>query len=98
MKSMAAARIMSGDPASLQLRFLQTVSEIAAENNSTTLFPIPMDLLAPFLKAKAALSAEELPGQEDEENEEVPELPSSDVVPGRLAAGEPVHVEKKKEG
>jgi len=96
-KLVAAAQIMSADPAALQLRFLQTVSEIAAENNSTTLFPIPMDLFTPFLKAKKALSAEESPGQEDEEDEEVPELPSSELFPGRLAAGEPVRVEKKEE-
>lgn len=41
-----AARLLSTHPASLQLRFLQTVTEIAAENNSTTLFPIPIDLLS----------------------------------------------------
>ena len=45
-----AARNMSQDPAALQLRFLQTVVEIAAENNSTTLFPLPMDLFRPFLE------------------------------------------------
>src|SRR6478672_6897746 len=45
-----AARMLSSQPASLQLRYLQTVTEIAAENNSTTLFPIPIDLLRPFLQ------------------------------------------------
>lgn len=45
-----AARILSLAPASLQLRFLQTASEIAAENNSTTLFPLPMDLFSPLKK------------------------------------------------
>ena len=49
-----AARNMSQDPAALQLRFLQTVVEIAAENNSTTLFPLPMDLFRPFLEKAAA--------------------------------------------
>ncbi|MBP1687794.1 MAG: hypothetical protein H6Q33_3937 [Deltaproteobacteria bacterium] len=34
----------------LQLRFLQTLTEIASENNSTTIFPLPIDLIAPFLK------------------------------------------------
>jgi len=43
-----AARLLSAEPASLQLRFLQTVSEIAAENNSTTLFPLPIDLFGPL--------------------------------------------------
>ena len=44
-----AAAVMSQEPASIQLRFLQTVSEIAAENNSTTLFPIPIDIFRPFM-------------------------------------------------
>jgi regulator of protease activity HflC (stomatin/prohibitin superfamily) len=42
-----AARLLSSQPASLQLRFLQTASEIAAEKNSTTLFPLPIDLFSP---------------------------------------------------
>jgi regulator of protease activity HflC (stomatin/prohibitin superfamily) len=45
-----AARMLSSQPASLQLRYLQTVSEIASENNSTTIFPLPMDLFSAFLK------------------------------------------------
>jgi regulator of protease activity HflC (stomatin/prohibitin superfamily) len=45
-----AAKLLSLEPASLQLRFLQTASEIAAENNSTTLFPLPIDLFSPFKK------------------------------------------------
>ena len=44
-----AADVMEQHPAALQLRFLQTVGEIAAENISTTLFPIPIDLFAPFV-------------------------------------------------
>ncbi len=43
-----AARLLSSQPASLQLRFLQTVSAIAAEKNSTTLFPLPIDLFTPI--------------------------------------------------
>jgi regulator of protease activity HflC (stomatin/prohibitin superfamily) len=45
-----AARMLASQPASLQLRYLQTVKEIAAENNSTTIFPLPMDLISAFLK------------------------------------------------
>ena len=45
-----AAGIISKYPEALQLRYLQTLREISAENNSTTLFPIPIDLLKPFLK------------------------------------------------
>jgi hypothetical protein len=36
----------------LQLRYLQTLREISAEKNSTTLFPIPIDLLTPFINLK----------------------------------------------
>ena len=45
-----AAAVISPNPAALQLRYLQTLVEIAAEKNSTTIFPIPIDTLAPFLK------------------------------------------------
>ena len=44
-----AAKMLASEPVSLQLRYLQTVTEIAAENNSTTIFPLPMDLLRPFM-------------------------------------------------
>ncbi len=47
-----AAAIISKDPAALQLRYLQTLTEVASENNSTTVFPIPIDLLSPFLQKK----------------------------------------------
>jgi regulator of protease activity HflC (stomatin/prohibitin superfamily) len=46
-----AANIMSQNPVSLQLRYLQTLAEIAGEKNSTTVFPIPIDILTPFMKA-----------------------------------------------
>ncbi len=45
-----AAVIISKDPAALQLRYLQTLSEIAIENNSTILFPIPIDFFRHFIK------------------------------------------------
>jgi regulator of protease activity HflC (stomatin/prohibitin superfamily) len=44
-----AAKILSDQPSALTLRYLQTLKEIAAEHNSTTIFPIPIDLLKPFL-------------------------------------------------
>ena len=48
-----AARILSEQPSALTLRYLQTLREIATEKNSTTIFPVPIDLLKPFLgKAK----------------------------------------------
>jgi hypothetical protein len=49
-----AARVMSAQPGALQLRYLQTVSEIATENNSTTLFPLPLELFRPFLEKATA--------------------------------------------
>ena len=45
-----AAAILSKEPASLQLRYLNTLSEIATENNSTIIFPLPLDILSAFLK------------------------------------------------
>jgi regulator of protease activity HflC (stomatin/prohibitin superfamily) len=49
-----AARQLAVEPSALQLRYLQTVTEIAAENNSTTIFPIPIELFRPFLTQAAA--------------------------------------------
>jgi regulator of protease activity HflC (stomatin/prohibitin superfamily) len=46
-----AAKMLQSQPASIQLRYLQTITEIAAENNSTTIFPLPIDLITPFLRA-----------------------------------------------
>jgi regulator of protease activity HflC (stomatin/prohibitin superfamily) len=48
-----AAAVISKNPAAIQLRYLQTLVEIAAEKNSTTIFPIPIDTIAPFLKRPA---------------------------------------------
>ena len=45
-----AAAIIADHPIALQLRYLQTLREVASENNSTTLFPIPIDLFRPFMK------------------------------------------------
>jgi len=45
-----ASGIIGDHPMALQLRFLQTLTEVAAENNSTTLFPVPIDLFSPFIK------------------------------------------------
>jgi regulator of protease activity HflC (stomatin/prohibitin superfamily) len=49
-KLIDAAALMETRPMSLQLRYLQTLNQIASENNSTTVFPIPIDLFKPFLK------------------------------------------------
>ncbi len=44
-----AAKILGKEPTAIQLRFLQTLVEVAAENNSTTIFPVPIDLITNYL-------------------------------------------------
>ncbi len=60
-----AAQIISAAPSALQLRYLQTLREISAENSSTVIFPLPIDMVRPFLelagKAGAAVPKEEQP-------------------------------------
>src|SRR5512139_4131911 len=55
-----AAKIISTEPATLQLRFLQTLTEIATEKNSTIIFPVPIDLLRPFFER--SIRKEQTPG------------------------------------
>ena len=45
-----AADNIAAEPVALQLRFLQTLTEVASEKNSTIIFPVPIDLLIPFIK------------------------------------------------
>ena len=56
-KLAAAAAIISREPSALQLRYLQTLLEIGGDQNSTIVFPLPLDLIAPFLE-RAAQHAE----------------------------------------
>jgi len=53
-----AAGIIQKFPMALQLRYLQTLREISAENNSTTIFPVPIDLFKPFLELMSKKSEE----------------------------------------
>jgi regulator of protease activity HflC (stomatin/prohibitin superfamily) len=57
-----AADVIQAHPSALQLRYLQTLVEISAEKNSTTIFPLPIDLLSPFIKL-AQSAADQLPSQ-----------------------------------
>jgi len=57
-----AAKMLATQPASLQLRYLQTVTEIAAENNSTTIFPLPIEMLSGFFRKASEAAA---PSTED---------------------------------
>ena len=51
-KMVEAAKLMEAHPVSVQLRYLQTLKEVAAENNSTTLFPIPIDIMSVLMPKK----------------------------------------------
>jgi regulator of protease activity HflC (stomatin/prohibitin superfamily) len=73
-----AARTLASEPSAIQLRYLQTVTEIAAENNSTTIFPIPIELFRPFLESQAARRAVPLP--------EEAEAPGAPLPAGDLSA------------
>jgi len=47
-----AAAVIASQPLAMQLRYLQTLAEIATENNSTTIFPVPIDLFEPLIRAR----------------------------------------------
>jgi len=49
-KLLQAARMLAQQPQAMQLRYLQTLGSIAGDKSSTIVFPVPMDLLAPFLE------------------------------------------------
>jgi regulator of protease activity HflC (stomatin/prohibitin superfamily) len=70
-----AAHTLAAEPSAIQLRYLQTVVEIAAENNSTTIFPIPIELFRPFLTPAAATA----PRVEGSAAPPGPALPASDI-------------------
>jgi regulator of protease activity HflC (stomatin/prohibitin superfamily) len=58
-----AAEIMAHNPITLQLRYLQTLAEIATEHNSTTIFPVPIDLFEPFIQMRRAANTAAPPGK-----------------------------------
>lgn len=61
-----AARILSSIPAAMQLRYLQTLTEIGAEQNSTVIFPMPLDIVKPFLELLEKNNLEPRPRQSHE--------------------------------
>ena len=68
-------------PAALQLRYLQTLSEIGGENSSTVVFPLPIDLIKPFLET--ATGAAPVPPVPEHANGELPEGASVGELPAR---------------
>jgi regulator of protease activity HflC (stomatin/prohibitin superfamily) len=76
-----AAAIIGREPAAIQLRYLQTVTEIASEKNSTTIFPIPIDLFKGLLDAvghRNVASVPALPAQAS--GERLPPVPTKDAA------------------
>jgi regulator of protease activity HflC (stomatin/prohibitin superfamily) len=71
-----AADVISGNPAALQLRYMQTLTEIGATQNSTVVFPLPLDMVKPFVDASAALAHAGAPA----------ELPADERAPLPTAA------------
>jgi regulator of protease activity HflC (stomatin/prohibitin superfamily) len=77
-----AADIISTNPASLQLRYLQTLLEIGGNQNSTVVFPLPMDILKPFVDA-AETGAAPGSGPKPEPPPPPPEADADDLPPSR---------------
>jgi len=83
-----AAHTLAQEPTALQLRYLQTVTEIAAENNSTTIFPIPIEMIRPFI-----------PGLQASSGQQTVAAPPALPAPSPTASGFPlpeIRVEEKK--
>jgi regulator of protease activity HflC (stomatin/prohibitin superfamily) len=99
----AAAHELSKDPASLQLRLLQTVVEVAAEKNSTLVMPLPVEMLRFFDKLSGGPDEqrEPEPVEEPEPLEQAVEEPVQDMPPPLESApplgGSPHEVEASKE-
>ncbi|WP_319526109.1 slipin family protein [uncultured Desulfosarcina sp.] len=55
----AAAKIIDAHPTAIQLRYLQTMREMSAENNTTTVFPLPLDLFKPFIRLAQKIKPED---------------------------------------
>jgi regulator of protease activity HflC (stomatin/prohibitin superfamily) len=86
-----AAMVLDSAPTSITLRYLQTLVEVAAEKNSTTIFPIPIDLLAPFMRAKGWTAEENTPTPEGS-GTPLPASAPADMLPapaGTPATDEP---------
>lgn len=74
-----AANVMSQNPMSLQLRFLQTLAEVATENNSTLIFPVPIDLVKPLLEMGERMEQQRLRG--DNPPPQAPPPPAAPTPP-----------------
>jgi hypothetical protein len=84
-----AATVMAADPAALQLRLLQTVTEVAAEKNSTLVMPFPVELLRFFDNASPAAARLQAPAAETPNTDTSPPLPGVPGVAALTGAGGP---------
>ncbi|HEY6924728.1 MAG TPA: SPFH domain-containing protein [Steroidobacteraceae bacterium] len=76
-----AAAVIGREPAAIQLRYLQTMTEIASEKNSTTIFPIPIDLFKGLLDAVGRRGDSTVPALlERNSGETLPPVPDKDKV------------------
>jgi len=88
-----AAAVLSRAPAAIQLRYLQTLSEIGSEQNSTIVFPIPLDLLRPLLEA----SEKAAPAEQAAADGELPEGARPAELPAGVAeVPEPVKARNRR--
>ncbi|WP_089944266.1 slipin family protein [Candidatus Entotheonella palauensis] len=77
-----AADVMGRHPMSLQLRFLQTLSEVATENNSTLIFPVPIDLVKPLMEMGERMERQRLNGGTDTPPRTAAAPPEEPTPPG----------------
>ena len=98
-KLAAAAHIINTEPAALQLRYLQTMAEMSTERNTTTFFPLPMDLLKGFLQPAVQQVAHQDAHKDSHKDAHVlgstaprPSLPTHEphAAPPQIGAGEPL--------
>jgi len=87
-----AAEVISPNPAALQLRYLQTLTEVGVNHSSTIVFPLPLDVIRPFLESAGA------PPAEDEERPQPAERDALDAGRGAdVRAGAPgIQVERRR--
>jgi regulator of protease activity HflC (stomatin/prohibitin superfamily) len=79
-----AADVISGNPSALQLRYLQTLTEVGVNQNSTIVFPLPLDVIEPFLKAAGAApnrAGDDQPGPEPGGETAIDEGTRPDALP-----------------
>jgi regulator of protease activity HflC (stomatin/prohibitin superfamily) len=92
-----AAAVISPNPAALQLRYLQTLTEVGVNQNSTIVFPLPLDVIRPFLDAAGGTSTGASGAQTQPAPESEPAIGSTerhDALPaGRAPSGSPRSVD-----